>query len=80
MNDAIRILFWWRYSFGVENAVVFDQPYMPPSQYEMCSPATREYAEILVGYRYANCCDDRPLNFYPLLDRITAWIDKTYGS
>ena len=56
-----------------------DQPYFPPSAYSMCSSNTQELAEILTNYVMYNCCDDRPLNYYPLLDRITAWMDDTYG-
>ena len=81
-DRAIGNLVWWRSYYGLETMVMFrrrlDEPYFPPSSYQMCSANTQELAELLSNFTTYNCCDDRPMDFYPLLDRIVAWIDATY--
>ena len=73
----------WRAGWGLETMIEFrrrlDMPYYPPSEYRMCSSNTQDLAEILTNYVSFNCCDDRPDNFYPLLNRIIAWMDTEYG-
>ena len=70
----------WRAVYGMEMMIAMDIPYLPPQEYDMCSPNTKNLAEILINYITYNCCDDRPYNFYPLLDRMIDWIDDFYGT
>ena len=53
--------------------------YLPPEAFAMCSEQTQNLGNIFINYIYSNCCDDRPENFYPLLDRIVDWMDLIYG-
>ena len=59
---------------------MLDQLYIPEETYEMCSGTTRNLAEIYVNYMMQNSGNSDAMNFYPLLDDLTAWIDETYGS
>ena len=83
MNSAISDLYWFRVYNDLEYAVMFrrqlDMPWFDPRYYSMCSAETQQLANILTSYITYNCCDDRPINYYPLLDRIIEWMDTTYG-
>ena len=84
VNDAIYTLFWFRADVGLEAAIMFRRrelmpPYYDPTLWSMCSTKTQKLAEIYTDYMRRNCCDDRPMNFYPLLDRIEEWINDEYG-
>ena len=83
-DTPIYELLMWRLNYDLEQIVMFRRrrlsiPSYPPSDYEMCSPSTQNQAEILANYMVEYCCDDRPMNYYPLLDRIVAWMDDFYG-
>ena len=55
-------------------------PYVDMDQFLTCSETTQKLAEIYAwSYAIGYCCDDRPMNFYPLLDRIVEWMDETYA-
>ena len=74
----------WRGYHGLEVQIAFrrrrlDQPYFPPDQFAMCTDDTAVQGRIFTSYITYHCCDDRPYNFYPLLDRIVAWMDEEYG-
>ena len=56
-----------------------DMMYFDPMEYAMCSANTVELGDILVNYMYTNCCDSRPMNYFPLLDNLVSWIDKNYA-
>ena len=83
VNDAIFKLFWWRETYALEFAVVFrrqlDMIYIPPLEPGMCSDQTSQLYDVYVSYVVAGCCDSRPINYYPLLDRIIQWMDTQYG-
>ena len=83
MNDAVNTLYWWRADYGLEHPVMFrrqlSRMYLPPEAYGMCSAATRPLGDIFVDFIYGNCCDSRPMNYYPMLDRLVDWMDSTYG-
>ena len=80
----IHSLVWWRSGYGLEDMIIYrrrlDQPQFPPDLWEECSPKTQDLAEVYSDYIIDNCCDDRPHNFYPLLDRIVEWMDTFYGA
>ena len=85
MNRAIYALFWYRESLGLEVAVLFrrmlDIMVISPMEYMMCSENTQKLGDILTQkYLMGNCCDDRPMNFYPLLDNLSKWMDTKYGN
>jgi len=46
----------------------------------MCSSNTKMLGDFYRDFILDNCCDDRPLNYYPLLDRLVEWMDFNYGS
>jgi hypothetical protein len=75
MNKAIYALYWYRVDNGLEMPVYFDEPYIDPTGYAMCSANTQKLGDLYRGSILGNCCDDRPMNFYPLLDRIVEWMD-----
>lgn len=83
-SNPIYSLVFWRGEYGLESLIAFRRnlriAYTSPSEYSMCSPDTQNLAQILVDYRMTYCCDDRVYNFYPLLDRIIAWMDTFYGT
>ena len=45
----------------------------------MCSEETRTLGDTLVDYHYDYYGSDRLTDFYPLLDRVVAWMDQTYS-
>ena len=79
MSAAIETLFWWRMQYGLEHALAIDPMFFPESQYEMCSKNTKNLAAIYIQYMMSNCCDARPKNYYPLLDRLNSWMDESKG-
>ena len=72
-------LYFWRADLGLEFPIMFDQPWIDTSEWSTCSMKTQQLAEVYANYAMSKCCDDRPMNFYPLLDRIVAWMDETYA-
>ena len=84
VNSAMYTLYWWRVEYGLENPVMFRRRqlymiYFDPEEYGMCTDDTRTLGDILVNYMYRNYGDDRPMNFYPLLDNLTTWMDKMFA-
>ena len=79
----INELLLWRSQYGLEALIAFRRQLayaeVPRSEYAMCSPNTQNLAEIYTNYMYQFCCDERPMNYYPLLDRIVEWMETEYG-
>ena len=73
-------LYWFRVDAGLEYPIMFDMMYFDPYEWSMCSSTTRDLAKLYTDHMMWNCCDDRPMNFYPLLTRIEEWLDEEYGS
>ena len=44
----------------------------------MCSENTQKLGDLYRDFIQNNCCDDRPINYYPLLDRLVEWMDFNY--
>lgn len=85
LNNPIYSLLMWRAEYGLEEIVASRRrlSMMPPprrEEYAMCSANTKNLVEIFTIYMSQYCCDDRPYNFYPLLDRIIEWMDTFYGT
>ena len=82
MNAAIYALYWYRVEWNLENPVMFRRRLIwagpSPDEYAMCSANTRDLGDIYANIASLGCCDERPLNYYPLLDRLISWMDTTY--
>ena len=85
MDKAIYALFWWRFDWNLEEALMFRRRrqlivfYQPEEEYEMCSEPTKEMAFTLIDYAAGRNVDSRSQNYYPLLDRIVEWMDLQYS-
>ena len=79
MNAGIYALFWWRSDLGMEYPVYDDEPYYPVIEPGIFTDDTATLYDIYTNYQYQNCCDSRPINYCPLIDRIISWMDETYG-
>lgn len=86
VDDAVAALFWWREQNDLELSPAecrrrrLKHLTIDPEIYSSCSSNTQQLGDILVDYVMLGDCDDRHLNFYPLLDRIIAWMDRKYSS
>ena len=80
MENAIAAIFWWRVDTGVDFPIMYDEPYFEPLFPGFCTIETTRLYEIYINYMYNNCCDARPMHYYPLIDNIILWMDETYGN
>lgn len=69
----------WRVYVDLDYDFHIDPSYIDPGRWAECSLQTQQLAEVYANYTYYKCCDSRPHLFYPLLDRIVAWMDETYA-
>lgn len=84
LNQAMSAIYWYRADLGLEFPIMFrrrqlDMLWYDEREWSMCSDATKDLAVLYTNYMMYNCCDDRPMNYYPLLDRIEEWMDSFYG-
>ena len=80
MSEAMDTLFNWRFSNGLETVIMYfqapeDAARTPTSYYEMCSEETKAVAKSLADHIMTTCCDDRPINYEPMLTRLSDWIE-----
>lgn len=80
LESAIDTLIYWRNQYGLEAIVMFRRRlsimWIPEDTFNMCSDSTEDLGLIYRDAVLDNCCDSRPMNYYPLLDRIDDWMDQ----
>ena len=83
VDEAINALYWWRVNNDLESAPVEcnrrrlqDQANNETAIYDECSVNTQVLGDILIEYTQLGKCDNRAVNFYPLLDQIVTWMDN----
>ena len=89
IEKAVQVLYLWRRSWGMEergdyynrlrDLVDDGSSNYPEEKYGSCSAYTRAQGDILVSYIKQYCCDERALNYYPMLDDLNEWITLTYS-
>ena len=85
VEDAIYTLYWYRVEWQLEWPIMYRRRelmpmYIDPAEYSICSENTQVLAEILTNYMTYLCCDERAINYYPMLDNLVQWMDDTYGA
>ena len=87
-EDFDEPMYWlvdWRSEYDLEVQIALRVrrldaiPPPPEDNFTTCSEETAEQAKIYSTYIEMNAWDDRPANFYPLLDRMIEWMDEDYG-
>ena len=75
----MAVLFDFRASFGLEHEVAFMVAQFPvESSISSCSDETYSQLSAYENAYYANIGDAKHLNYYPMLDNLTLWIDSSY--
>jgi len=85
---AVDQVYWFRQGYGLEDVVysyllwypeLKEEDFASPiwEEYSDCSSPTQELVNIYSTY-ISNGTYENPLRYYPLLDRIAAWMDETY--
>ena len=74
----MAVLFKFRANNGLESEIMFKIASIPDSEFAMCSRGTVKQGKAYQEIYYANVGDTRPFNYYPMLDNLAEWIQKTY--
>ena len=68
-----------QYHWGRRRRMLLSFAFIGPQDYEMCSENTKDLAEILAELVNRGMPDWRDQYYYPLLDNMITWLDRTYG-
>ena len=84
VNQAMNTLYWFRLYNGLENNTDYEEPAEPYyvsdlGPYE-CSADTQSLVSFYLTITSMHAFDDRARRLYPLLDRVVAWMDTSYGA
>ena len=76
LESAFQTLYTFRAQHGVESPAAIDEPPVYEDHiFDGCSATTQTQGRIYVKYVEKYCCDVRVLNFYPLLDELSRWVE-----
>ena len=74
LEGAAWALVEYREGYGLESLIYYDEPHYPLETFQECTIYTQLIGVVYANYLVRNCCDARPDNLQPFLDRLGQFV------
>ena len=74
LEEAAWALVEYREGYGLESLIYYDEPHYPLETFQECTIYTQLIGVVYANYLVRNCCDARPDNLQPFLDRLGQFV------